>query len=119
MSQLEYQGEAFRQGVERLKLLGKHADLVMRSYYGEPVDELAQGKSIEKLLQARIFSHVDEQSGPKLGEPARQLIAQLIADERRRKVNPEIGDFLEEIRRLRSEERRVGKECRSRWSPYH
>ena len=25
--------------------------------------------------------------------------------------------FLEEY--LRSEERRVGKECRSRWSPYH
>src|SRR5256885_12868925 len=23
------------------------------------------------------------------------------------------------LRRLRSEERRVGKECRSRWSPYH
>ena len=22
-------------------------------------------------------------------------------------------------RRMRSEERRVGKECRSRWSPYH
>ena len=31
--------------------------------------------------------------------------------------------FLEEVRPLtlilRSEERRVGKECRSRWSPYH
>ena len=25
----------------------------------------------------------------------------------------------EETVRLRSEERRVGKECRSRWSPYH
>ena len=24
-----------------------------------------------------------------------------------------------EIKKLRSEERRVGKECRSRWSPYH
>ena len=24
-----------------------------------------------------------------------------------------------EIKLLRSEERRVGKECRSRWSPYH
>ena len=24
-----------------------------------------------------------------------------------------------EFARLRSEERRVGKECRSRWSPYH
>ena len=23
------------------------------------------------------------------------------------------------VHRLRSEERRVGKECRSRWSPYH
>lgn len=103
MSSLDYQGESFRQGVERLKLLGKHAELVMRSYYGEPIDELAQGKSIERLLGARIFSHVDENTGPKLGEPARQLIAQLIADERRRKVNPEIGDFLEEIRRLANE----------------
>src|SRR2546427_6974334 len=26
---------------------------------------------------------------------------------------------VEVIRDLRSEERRVGKECRSRWSPYH
>ena len=24
-----------------------------------------------------------------------------------------------ELRKMRSEERRVGKECRSRWSPYH
>ena len=23
------------------------------------------------------------------------------------------------VREIRSEERRVGKECRSRWSPYH
>src|SRR5256885_7596022 len=29
-----------------------------------------------------------------------------------------IGTF-ERRRRQRSEERRVGKECRSRWSPYH
>src|SRR5207245_9626011 len=27
--------------------------------------------------------------------------------------------FMVEILLLRSEERRVGKECRSRWSPYH
>ena len=26
---------------------------------------------------------------------------------------------LEKERYVRSEERRVGKECRSRWSPYH
>ena len=27
--------------------------------------------------------------------------------------------LLQRLRQLRSEERRVGKECRSRWSPYH
>ena len=26
---------------------------------------------------------------------------------------------LASLRRVRSEERRVGKECRSRWAPYH
>ena len=28
-------------------------------------------------------------------------------------------DLLQHISLFRSEERRVGKECRSRWSPYH
>jgi len=28
-------------------------------------------------------------------------------------------DCLDRLARERSEERRVGKECRSRWSPYH
>ena len=35
-----------------------------------------------------------------------------------RPVKGQVDDLLEEIR-VRSEERRVGKECRSRWSPYH
>src|SRR3989449_6272450 len=30
-----------------------------------------------------------------------------------------VNRFVSESRRQRSEERRVGKECRSRWSPYH
>ena len=30
-----------------------------------------------------------------------------------------LRDFIIEINTTRSEERRVGKECRSRWSPYH
>ena len=29
------------------------------------------------------------------------------------------AEFLKNFRAGRSEERRVGKECRSRWSPYH
>src|SRR2546429_7032779 len=30
-----------------------------------------------------------------------------------------VAKEMDEIRKMRSEERRVGKECRSRWSPYH
>ena len=29
------------------------------------------------------------------------------------------SEKIRELLQLRSEERRVGKECRSRWSPYH
>src|SRR3990167_8370154 len=31
----------------------------------------------------------------------------------------DIAQYCKELRMTRSEERRVGKECRSRWSPYH
>ena len=31
----------------------------------------------------------------------------------------DLGALLAETQNQRSEERRVGKECRSRWSPYH
>ena len=31
----------------------------------------------------------------------------------------EFNRMMEDIKSGRSEERRVGKECRSRWSPYH
>ena len=43
-----------------------------------------------------------------------------IIDKRRPKPNvAEVMNLIGEIKVLRSEERRVGKECRSRWSPYH
>ena len=34
-------------------------------------------------------------------------------------IHPATGQSVPVINLLRSEERRVGKECRSRWSPYH
>ena len=33
--------------------------------------------------------------------------------------NMRVAKNLEKLSLTRSEERRVGKECRSRWSPYH
>ena len=38
--------------------------------------------------------------------------------EEKNKHQPEVGAQIPQVR-SRSEERRVGKECRSRWSPYH
>src|SRR5258708_27290360 len=46
----------------------------------------------------------------------------LWSGERRRTARGDVGgrcDYLFCLYRFRSEERRVGKECRSRWSPYH
>ena len=34
-------------------------------------------------------------------------------------IREDIVMAMEELELTRSEERRVGKECRSRWSPYH
>ena len=38
--------------------------------------------------------------------------------ENRERLGLSQGDVAEKLN-IRSEERRVGKECRSRWSPYH
>src|ERR1035437_5400486 len=48
-------------------------------------------------------------STPRLSEKRGEVL--------RQKDNPDDHD--ERSERRRSEERRVGKECRSRWSPYH
>src|SRR3712207_8415612 len=44
-----------------------------------------------------------------------------LAEDERWLLQAEPGELLVEVdvRFARSEERRVGKECRSRWSPYH
>src|SRR2546422_11699842 len=46
-------------------------------------------------------------------EPHGQVVRATLAD----RDNIDADDRIEIL--LRSEERRVGKECRSRWSPYH
>ena len=51
-------------------------------------------------------------------------LMQMIQESRRLRLNesPEFKQIIERARTdalTRSEERRVGKECRSRWSPYH
>src|SRR3989441_12327509 len=51
------------------------------------------------------------------GDYAEDLAAQMLATVRGVEFDPETS--YDERKEIRSEERRVGKECRSRWSPYH
>ena len=44
----------------------------------------------------------------------------VIANSEGKRTTPSVVAFVDGgERKVRSEERRVGKECRSRWSPYH
>ena len=68
---------------------------------------------LTRLNQLPSASELDNQ---------RQLVVQLQGDQQR--LNQRLETVLGESRKdwrlaERSEERRVGKECRSRWSPYH
>ena len=48
-----------------------------------------------------------------------QLNVGVIKGQLKELVRGSIEEILDELLEARSEERRVGKECRSRWSPYH
>ena len=55
----------------------------------------------------------------KPSEVKRDWIVVDAAGKRFGKVLTEVATLLRGKHKPRSEERRVGKECRSRWSPYH
>ena len=66
-------------------------------------------------------NHTEEFSvnGDQVVEKVKQLIKE--GNVRRVIIKNEKGESIMEfpVTQRRSEERRVGKECRSRWSPYH
>ena len=57
---------------------------------------------------------------PRAGEDAEVVkAAKKRLSAARKEAKTVLAAQTERLRQLRSEERRVGKECRSRWSPYH
>src|SRR2546430_10081696 len=60
--------------------------------------------------QHRVEAHLDA-DGPGLADAAEEVVEAVDLQE------AEVHERA--VCRERSEERRVGKECRSRWSPYH
>src|SRR3712207_9572294 len=70
----------------------------------------------QPALSRRIQSLEAAVGAPLLERTTRHVAATAIG----RSVEPLARRLIEELEEsIRSEERRVGKECRSRWSPYH
>src|SRR3712207_3685403 len=70
------------------------------------------GSPIAMIVRNRDWKNWQEIMNPALNEGEAQA-----APRRRAVTRPRPGHV--DLSGLRSEERRVGKECRSRWSPYH
>lgn len=88
-------------GVERLALLGRHAEALMQGYANDQVPlEGLSNTALRKLLSARIVWRPDEQGGLKLTPKVRELIAEMVSDEARRHVNADVAEALELIRSL-------------------
>src|SRR2546426_11756533 len=81
----------------------------------------AQPHGVEIAAELDAVRRVLRQPGDLLADFSRGIVRVLrkavVAPERERR---DAADAVWQVRRdVRSEERRVGKECRSRWSPYH
>src|ERR1041385_8879379 len=74
--------------------------------------KVTQGKRFSEELQKRDAALADKRKLTDEADGALRANNSAVQEELNRILKNDKGD-------VRSEERRVGKECRSRWSPYH
>ena len=83
---------------------------------------MASVVSMKSLLEAGVhFGHQTRRWNPKMAPyiyTERNGIYIVDLQKTVKKLD-EAYNYVKEVAAERSEERRVGKECRSRWSPYH
>src|SRR2546422_6947849 len=92
----------------RPEVSGRITDILVREGQG-----VGDGTPLFKVDDAELKAQVAQAEAERqLARPALERTKQLIAQ------NASSTSDLEQAE-ARSEERRVGKECRSRWSPYH
>ena len=103
---------------EELDLSGAMLD---RLNAGAPVLDAHRSWGLESVIGVVERAWVEGQAGKaRIRLSQRPEVAGIRADIAAGILrNVSIGYAIHEAVRLRSEERRVGKECRSRWSPYH
>ena len=86
-------------------LLGKKAAMLCTASVGRFNGKKAVNMSITKTADASVFD---------VSKGVREIIQNFSLPS-----GLEVSVFGDFSKNVRSEERRVGKECRSRWSPYH
>src|SRR2546422_9024544 len=79
-----------------------------------PICAEQQMVEIAKALRSDLSILILDEPTAALTERETDRLFQLLRECKRRRVG-----IVYITHRMRSEERRVGKECRSRWSPYH
>ena len=88
---------------------------VIVKYYGslDRVREIDESVKVSELLAQYAIVDIAYELLDEL-----RNVPEIIYIEEPRRVYPTKADK-SDTGKMRSEERRVGKECRSRWSPYH
>ena len=76
---------------------------------------LVNASAVLVLAERKVMGFMQQRYGPYLVGPHGMLqpLADILKLLMKEELRPKGAD------KWRSEERRVGKECRSRWSPYH
>ena len=119
----DFTGRRWGKWLRYIQARSDTGDVLMRTADGAPlfaVDRVGEGR-VAQLLSDQIWLWARGYDG---GGPFSDLIRRSVhwlmkepeLDERQLQLTAQ-GDMVRA--NLRSEERRVGKECRSRWSPYH
>ena len=109
--------EAVEQHLHRLISMDefdeKNYHLLMNFYK----DNDRTGKVIETYY--KLVNLLDKELGISPNESIQQLYHEVLAKDRSERKTKQFLRNTDHFFAERSEERRVGKECRSRWSPYH
>ena len=82
-------------------------------------NQLLIREAIRKIALGRSMERINLAPGGMSGIGTARMIHGYVAKIHDNPSDEEFSDYGGTIDVGRSEERRVGKECRSRWSPYH
>src|SRR2546425_13016585 len=114
-------GERMRRAAEIVRERAEAETVVVVSAMGGVTDMLIRAAQEASLGDREHWKSVRQE----LAKRHREVADQLLPAGEQATVLPRLAEQVETFEHLcsgfslRSEERRVGKECRSRWSPYH